>query len=291
MLLLQHGNKLHILSGCAVLALQDIVGIAPSPQSEIGTYISNGVGGFLPGIFQSAGIDQARTIVAGGAAGRVCIGGDTEVGCFNIAANGTATLANAVSTGADFSSEAIIVDALGDWLLVSIVTRSSIQVYSIDAVTSELSFASKASVDGVPRGLAMSPNNQNLVVVLSDSDTVSVRPFDPVTGTLPSSPSPTSHAVGSNPFRVVVGILTGSSPFGYAVTNKDSRSLSLLPGDDTGPTGPPADYDVGCSPWSIAASDLDGDNDTDIVIGCFASPPLTVLLNISGQGGFVASNP
>ena len=87
----------------------------------------------------------------------------------------------------------------------------------------------------------------------------------------------------------MVGV-TGSSPFRYAVTNKDSNTLSLLPGDDTGPTGPATSFPVACSPTAIVASDLDVDTDNDIVIGCSAAPPLSVLLN-NGEGGFVASSP
>lgn len=274
----------------AVLALQDIVGLAPSQVSLIGTFISDGVGGFLPTSFENANVEDARTLAASPAGG-VCVGGNKAVGCFDIAADGTPTLISAASTGFTSLNEAITVDASGSWLLLPIVTQNSIQVYRIDPVSGALSFASSASVVGTPAGILLSADNQHLVVVLSDINIVSVRQFDPVTGTLPSSPQPTVYPVGSNPSRVVVGAFTGSSPFGYAVTNKDSNTLSLLPGDATGPTGPQTSYSLACSPTSIAVSDLDGDNDSDIVISCSASPPLTVLLNSNGQGGFVPSQP
>jgi Lactonase, 7-bladed beta-propeller len=273
-----------------VLALQDIVGTAPGgPPSQFATFINNGVGGFAPANTKPVALEDARTIAAAGGTGRVCVGGNKAVGCYDMAANGDPTPINAVLTGFTSTCEAIIVDASGAWLLLPIVTQNLIQVYKIDPNSGTLTLASSVPAGGTPRGILLSPDNQNLIVVLSNTNTVSVRTFDAAAATdaLPSSPAPTSYAVGINPSRIVFGAFTPSS---YAVTNKGSNSLSLLPGTTSGPSGTATSYPVACSPSAIVTSDLDQDANTDILIGCSAAPPLIVLLN-NGEGGFVASNP
>jgi Lactonase, 7-bladed beta-propeller len=268
-------------------ALQDIVGCSSPTTNLLVSFISDGIGGIASTIF-SPGLPHTRTIAAAGTTRRVCVRADEQVGCFEVAANGTATLINTLSIGggATTQSQALTVSASGAWLLLPIITQSSIATYSMDPNSGALSFASQASVAGTPRGVLFCPDNQHLVVALSDSNTVSVRRFDPATGALPFIPQPVSYPAGDSPQLVAVDEFSAGFgyTFGYAVTSSIADTVSLLPGNETGPTGPATSFPVACTPSAIVTSDLDLDGDTDMVIGCADSSPLTVLLN-DGQGG------
>ena len=107
---------------------------------------------------------------------------------------------------------------------------------------------------------------------------------------LASSP----EAAGSNPASVAAGDLDGDLDPDLAVANISSGNVTILKNNGNGNFNQPATSPeaVGSSPLSVAAADLDGDLDRDLVVANFNDANVTILKN-NGNGNFVqpASSP
>ncbi len=63
------------------------------------------------------------------------------------------------------------------------------------------------------------------------------------------------------------------------MTNEESSDVSVLLNDGQGGFSPPRSYEVGASPTSVAAGDLDGDGFLDLAVTNSGAGDITVLLN------------
>ena len=93
---------------------------------------------------------------------------------------------------------------------------------------------------------------------------------------------------GSDPSALVIEELTGDSHSDLAVTNPMSNTVSILAGDGTGSFSFVSSLPLpfgGMSPSSIAAGDLDNDDDEDLLVVGEGSSRLAVLLG-NGDGTF-----
>jgi hypothetical protein len=109
-----------------------------------------------------------------------------------------------------------------------------------------------------------------------------------------TEPASSPEAVGSVPQAVVAADLDGDADQDLAVANQGSDDVTILRNNGNGNFVQPASSPeaVGDAPSSLAATDLDGDLDQDLVVGNFGSENVTILRN-RGNGNFVqpASSP
>ena len=84
---------------------------------------------------------------------------------------------------------------------------------------------------------------------------------------------------------MAIGDLNLDGAADMAVTNQNSRNVSILLGDGTGGFKGKTDFPAGGSPERIAAGDLDGDGKLDLVLPIQAGNVVVVLWG-DGAGGF-----
>ncbi len=80
---------------------------------------------------------------------------------------------------------------------------------------------------------------------------------------------------------------TGHPIDDFAVVNHYYGTVSVLLGNASGVLQSPTEISVGYYPWSVAAADLDGDLDADLVTANRYGNDVSVLLS-NGVGGFAA---
>jgi outer membrane protein assembly factor BamB len=102
--------------------------------------------------------------------------------------------------------------------------------------------------------------------------------------------------VGAGPRALVTGFFDADARLDLAVANANGNSATILLGDGDGTfteaPGSPVSLGAGTGPSGIAAGDIDGDMDTDLVTANTDSATASVLVN-SGGGDFtlVTSHP
>jgi hypothetical protein len=94
------------------------------------------------------------------------------------------------------------------------------------------------------------------------------------------SPRAETYGVSGGCVTMVAADLDGDGKQDLVRANLSGNTISVWPGNGDGTLGAKTEYVVGQTPWSMAVSDLDGDGDLDIAVGCNAAPyHVTVLLN------------
>ncbi len=95
------------------------------------------------------------------------------------------------------------------------------------------------------------------------------------------------EATGDGPETVVAADLDGDTDPDLAVTNSNDNTVTILKNDGAGDFTEPASSPetVGGSPQALAAGDLDGDGDSDLVVANSADDNVTILRN-GGAGNF-----
>jgi len=98
--------------------------------------------------------------------------------------------------------------------------------------------------------------------------------------------------VGTRPTGFVLADFDGDRDLDIAVANNEDNNVSILLnnglGTFTGAGGSPVA--VGARPTDVAAGDLDGDGDNDLVVANYGANTLTILRN-NGSGAFTAVPP
>lgn len=84
---------------------------------------------------------------------------------------------------------------------------------------------------------------------------------------------------GGGPTHVAIADFDLDGLMDLAVANRDSASISVLPGDGTGSFGAPQNFAVERVPQCLAAADYDEDGRMDLAVSGFGVNRLTVLLN------------
>jgi hypothetical protein len=102
--------------------------------------------------------------------------------------------------------------------------------------------------------------------------------------------APINVATGANPRAVAIAKFNADEIPDIAVVNQGDSTVSILLGSSPLAYTPatPATYPTGTSPCSIAAGDLNGDGNVDLVIGNNSSTFCSVLLG-NGNGTFTAT--
>jgi hypothetical protein len=128
-----------------------------------------------------------------------------------------------------------------------------------------------ADLDGDgDKDLAVANQSSNDVTILKNGGTGNfVQPA--------SSPEP----VGMRPFAVVAANFDGDGDRDLATANHDSDNSTILSNNGLGNFTEPATSPetVGDGPWALAAGDLDGDLDPDLVVANNQVSTLTILKN------------
>ncbi len=73
-----------------------------------------------------------------------------------------------------------------------------------------------------------------------------------------------SFRVGTDPFSIAVGDLTGDGLPDIVAANSGDNSISVLINDGLGGITSREDYPAGPNPWGVALGDIDGDGDLDV---------------------------
>jgi hypothetical protein len=102
-----------------------------------------------------------------------------------------------------------------------------------------------------------------------------------------SQPGSSPEAVGANPISVAAADLDGDGDRDLAVANASSNEVMILQNAGAGDFSQPGSSPeaAGSYPISVAAADLDGDDDSDLAVANLGSNDVTILKN-SGAGDF-----
>ena len=128
-------------------------------------------------------------------------------------------------------------------------------------------------------------SKQDLAVVNNNSHNVAILLGNGSGGLNTATGSPIS--VGTDPYSVAMGDFNGDGKQDLAVTNINSKNVTILLGNGNGTFSPAAGSPVGVGTriYSIAASDFNGDNHQDLAVTHPDSSNVTILLG-NGSGGF-----
>jgi hypothetical protein len=121
--------------------------------------------------------------------------------------------------------------------------------------------------------------------VLAVSATAGAGGYRLTTGFIPSSTALNPITVGSTPVSVVVADVNGEGNLDLVVSNKSSKTVSVLLGNGDGTFGPQKTYAVGTAPYGVAVADVNGDGRPDIIVANSGSKTVSVLLG-NGDGTF-----
>lgn len=97
----------------------------------------------------------------------------------------------------------------------------------------------------------------------------------------------TDLATGTNPNTTAVDDIDGDGKIDIAVSNTGSNTISLFKNNSTAGTlsfNPKIDYPAGNGPEGIAITDLNGDNEAELVIANTAANTVSILRKTLGQG-------
>jgi VCBS repeat protein/Big-like domain-containing protein len=128
--------------------------------------------------------------------------------------------------------------------------------------------------DGIPDLAVVNANSNNLSVLLGNGNGT----FKPQV----------LYAVGAAPAAVVVGDFNGDGFLDLAVVNSspNSNNVSVLLGNGDGTFQSQVVYQVGNSPWAIAAGDFNGDGIPDLVVANSDQIGSVSVLLGNGDGTF-----
>jgi hypothetical protein len=279
---------------------QDLVASAPEAGVEFTAFLGNGDGSFAPGV-TSTGLPSQGPLIAARNAKRVYVAGPYTVASFSLAPTGAATLINSVTTAGSGNTNPndipfLVIDASGDWLLAAADDAAVIRTYKINQTAGSIGPVQQTLDDGSNYGEpAMCPDNLHLVAPRSyDGDALGVFSFNPATGQVAPTTELAATPFGRPFFVVVADFDIPGFPFGYVVSEDETNSLTIFAGNATGPFVKHSTIAAGegsttfsCDrPLSMAASDLDGNGKTDLVVSCLGSEtqdhPVVVLMNNGG---------
>ena len=136
--------------------------------------------------------------------------------------------------------------------------------------------------DGKP-DLVVASAYYNSVYVYNNTSRLGIISFFPL--------GPYLCPVGSNPFSVSIGDITGDGKQDLAVANRGSNTVSVLrntstPSDLVGVSfAPKVDFTTEVEPVSVSIGDIDGDGKPDLFVANKSSNTVSVFRNTSTSGG------
>ena len=96
------------------------------------------------------------------------------------------------------------------------------------------------------------------------------------------------YQVGTQPYSVAIGNLSGDAIPDLAVANGLTNNISVLLGTGSGAFGAASNFPSGLSPRSVATGNFNGDSFTDLAVADFNSGQVSILLG-NGSGSFGAA--
>ncbi|MFC1609320.1 FG-GAP-like repeat-containing protein [Myxococcota bacterium] len=143
-----------------------------------------------------------------------------------------------------------------------------------------------------PGGTMLAPGVARLRLSASDgkNNTITTVGIDLPLGVSPSSAAflpETAYAAGPGARNTTAADFNGDHIIDLAVANATSGTVSILTGNGTGDGtfATATDFAAGAGPWSLAATDLNGDDLIDLIVVDRVSAAISILLG-AGDGTF-----
>ena len=178
----------------------------------------------------------------------------------------------------------VVLLALGAWLM------SSAQAFAALSFATQQTFATGSGPHSVAAADLNADGLIDLVVCNQHEGTVSVL----LNTTMPGATTPTfatqqAFTVGTNPVAAAIADIDGDGQPDLIVANASSGTLSILRNTTAaGATAPSFDdqqtFATGSYPYSVAATDLDGDGKLDLAVANVGSGTLSLLRNTTAAG-------
>ncbi len=130
----------------------------------------------------------------------------------------------------------------------------------------------------------------DLITANRSSDNITILYNTGNVGGVPQFAAPVHHPVGEAPWAVVCAPISVDPHPDIVIANFSSNTVSVLLNDDAGAIDTLASYTVntGTAPRTLAACDIDGDSDLDVLVGNLGGKSVSVLRN-DGAAGLTAA--
>ncbi|MFM7853360.1 MAG: FG-GAP-like repeat-containing protein, partial [Flammeovirgaceae bacterium] len=173
---------------------------------------------------------------------------------------------------------------------IAVANSFSVSVLrNISAGAGDIAYAAKTDfpIGVAPMSLSMGDcdgdGKEDLVVANTNDNTLSVlRNTATPLGNI-SFATKVDFNTNSGPWSVSVGDLDGDGKVDLAVTNFDSRNVSVFKNTSMGvgniSYAAKIDYATGSLPYSLSIGDLDGDGKPDLAVGNYGSNTISIIRN------------
>ena len=125
-------------------------------------------------------------------------------------------------------------------------------------------------------------NDRHLDIVVSNSEADNIAIFLGYGNGSFNNGTKYSTGIGSRPYIVTLGDMNNDNVLDIIIANSGTSNIVLFHGDGTGAFGKRISYALGYGyhPYSVAVNDLNRDGWLDIVIACFDTNHIEILLKI-----------
>ncbi len=178
---------------------------------------------------------------------------------------------------------------------VSVFLNITVPDASIPSFASRIDFSTGNNISSVAIGDLNGDGNPDLAATNYLYNTVSVFLNTTAAGVLvPSFSAPIDFATGVSPRTVAIGDLNGDSKPDLAVANENSNTISVLlntttPGASTPSFSDASNLTTGNNPFTVAISDLNFDDNSDLLVTNLNSNTVSVFSNTTTPGASTPS--
>jgi hypothetical protein len=207
---------------------------------------------------------------------------------------GDSECATAADLNGDGASDLITADLYSGTVSVLFNTTALPQSTTVE-YDQPATFATGAAPSAVQAVDINGDGLKDLVVANAQSMSVSVLLNTTAPGaTLPSFANQQTFAVGNLPNSVIAADVNGDGRMDLITTNLESDTVSVLlnaivPGATAASFEVQQTFAVGAKPEPAAIADIDGDGRPDVIVPCYGSNSVSVLLNATTVGATQAA--